>query len=105
MQSCPRWLHRSCMRLEEKVTQQNSVMRLKPLRVASGMTPGDLMQGRELENQEGDKDGASNVNHPRTTRPRVGEDANIVTDMGTCPQRAGRTLLTKTARDQPRVHW
>ena len=63
------------------------------------------MQGRELENQEGDKGGVTNVNHPHTTRPLVGEDANSVTDMGTCPQRAGRTLLTKTARDQPRVHW
>ena len=87
------------------MTQQDSEMRLKPLRVASGMTPGDLMQGRELENQEGDKDGVSNVNHPRTTRPRVGAGANIVTDMGTCLQLAVKTLLTRTARDQPRVHW
>ena len=80
-------------------------MRSKPSKAANGTTLGDLMQERELENQEGDKGGVTNVDHPHTTRPLAGENADSVTDMGTCPQCAGRTLLTKTARDQPRVHW
>ena len=79
-------------------------MRSKPSKAANGTTLGDLMQERELENQEGDKGGVTNVDHPHTTRPLAGENVDSVTDMGTCPQHAGRTLLTKTAKGQPRVH-
>ena len=49
-------------------------MRSKPSKAANSMTLGDLMQKRELENQEGDKGGVPNVDHPHTTRPLAGEN-------------------------------